>query len=64
MEIITLENGQKMKKEVVGNTEILTPYNEPSEMLHVEPQPTLEEMQVQTLLNTEYLAIMSELSNL
>jgi len=26
--------------------------------------PTLEEMQMQTLLNTEYLVIMSELSNL
>lgn len=30
----------------------------------VEPQPTLEEMQAQTLLNTEYLVVMSELSNL
>jgi len=29
-----------------------------------EPQPTIEEMQVQTLLNTEYLVIISELSNL
>ena len=26
--------------------------------------PTLEEMQMQTLLNTEYLVVMSELSNL
>lgn len=31
---------------------------------YVEPQPTLEEMQMQTLLNTEYLVIISELSNL
>ena len=30
----------------------------------VEPQPTLEEMQMQTLVNTEYLVVMSELSNL
>jgi len=30
----------------------------------VEFQPMMEEMQVQTLLNTEYLVIMSELSNL
>ena len=30
----------------------------------VEFQPMLEEMQVQTLLNTEYLVIISELSNL
>jgi len=28
------------------------------------PLPTLEEMQAQTLLNTEYLVIMSELTNL
>ncbi|QOV10944.1 hypothetical protein [Viridibacillus arvi] len=30
----------------------------------VEPQPTLVELQTQTLLNTEYLVTMSELSNL
>jgi hypothetical protein len=30
----------------------------------VEPLPTLEEMQMQTLLNTEYLVVMSEISNL
>ncbi|MGG0666766.1 hypothetical protein ABE042_22060 [Viridibacillus arvi] len=30
----------------------------------VEPQPTLEELQTQTLLNTEYLVTMSEFSNL
>lgn len=29
----------------------------------IEPQPTLEEMQTQALLNTEYLVIMSEISN-
>lgn len=29
----------------------------------VEPKPTLEELQTQTLLNTEYLVTMSELSN-
>ncbi|MET3658395.1 hypothetical protein [Sporosarcina psychrophila] len=30
----------------------------------IEPQPTQEEIQTQTLLNTEYLVIMSELTNL
>ncbi|MEX3621856.1 hypothetical protein [Viridibacillus arvi] len=30
----------------------------------IEPQPTLEEMQMQTLVNIEYLVVMSELSNL
>lgn len=30
----------------------------------IEPQPTSEEIQTQTLLNTEYLVIMSELTNL
>lgn len=30
----------------------------------VEHQPTPEDMQMQTLLNTEYLVIMSELTNL
>lgn len=30
----------------------------------VEPEPSIEEMQAQTLLNTEYLVIMSELTNL
>jgi len=30
----------------------------------IESTPTLEEMQTQTLLNTEYLVIMSELTNL
>lgn len=30
----------------------------------VEPQPSSEEIQTQTLLNTEYLVIMSELTNL
>jgi len=34
------------------------------EISPVEPQPTSEEMQSQTLLNTEYLVIMSELTNL
>lgn len=34
------------------------------EPIPVVPQPTLEEMQAQTLLNTEYLVVMSELSNL
>ncbi len=29
-----------------------------------DPQLTLEEMQMQTLLNTEYLVVMSELTNL
>ncbi|MGE7840143.1 hypothetical protein ACQKNX_05060 [Lysinibacillus sp. NPDC093712] len=32
-----------------------------SEPIPVEPQPTLEEMQAQTLLNTEYLVSRSEL---
>ena len=35
-----------------------------AEPIPIEPQPTLEEMQMQTLLNTEYLVIISELSNL
>lgn len=30
----------------------------------IEPQPTLEEIQAQTLVNTEYLVIMSEFANL
>lgn len=30
----------------------------------IEPMPTLEEMQTQTLLNTEYLVIISEISTL
>lgn len=30
----------------------------------IEPQPTLEEIQTQTLLNTEYLVVMSELTNI
>lgn len=30
----------------------------------IEPQPTLEEMQTQILLNTEYLVVMSELTNI
>lgn len=30
----------------------------------IEPQPTLEEMQTQALLNTEYLVAMSELTTL
>lgn len=38
------------------------PYKEP--MTDLDPQPTLDEMQTQTLLNTEYLVIMSELTNL
>ncbi|MFE6167006.1 hypothetical protein ACFVP8_03910 [Viridibacillus arvi] len=35
----------------------------PPEVPPVEP-PTLEEMQAQTLINTEYLVVMSELSNI
>lgn len=30
----------------------------------IELQPTLEEMQTQALLNTEYLVVMSELTNI
>lgn len=40
---------------------------DPSELPPVEvlpPQPTAEEMQAQTLLNTEYLVVMSELTNI
>lgn len=36
-------------------------YTPPS---HTEQEPSLEQIQTQTLLNTEYLVIMSELSNL
>ena len=34
------------------------------ESVPLEPLPTLEEMQTQTLLNTEYLVIISEISTL
>lgn len=34
------------------------------EPIPIELIPTLEDMQMQTLLNTEYLVIMSELNNL
>lgn len=37
---------------------------EPEPIEPTEPQPTPEDMQTQTLLNTEYLVIMSELTNL
>lgn len=42
-------------------------YIKPSEDYIPEPielMPTLEDMQMQTLLNTEYLVILSEISNL
>lgn len=60
-------------KEITGNSEVQEgwDYNDktgeftaPVVPDSVEPQPTLEEMQTQTLLNTEYLVVMSELSNL
>ena len=44
-------------------TEAENPTQEP-EPEPIEPQPTIEEIQTQTLLNTEYLVIMSELTNL
>lgn len=44
--------------------EITGVFTEPViELSIIEPQPTLEEMQTQALLNTEYLVIMSEISN-
>lgn len=36
----------------------------PSRIEPLEPQPSLQEIQTQTLLNTEYLVIMSELTNI
>ena len=61
--------------DITGNTEVqegwdyesatgafTEPDYEPIEP--VEITPTVEEMQMQTLLNTEYLVIMSELTNL
>ncbi|TKI65548.1 hypothetical protein FC756_15980 [Lysinibacillus mangiferihumi] len=39
------------------DTEVFIPPTTPS----IEPQPTVEEMQAQTLLNTEYLVSRSEL---
>lgn len=43
-------------------TEAENPTQEPEP--EPETQPTIEEIQTQTLLNTEYLVIMSELTNL
>lgn len=43
------------------NTKIFT---KPKPIEPTEPQPTAEEIQTQTLLNIEYLVIMSELTNL
>lgn len=55
IESTTGELGQIMQPDGT----FITPEPEP-----IEPIPSLEEMQMQTLLNTEYLVVMSEISNL
>lgn len=40
------------------------PIDDESETVKIPKKPTLEEIQTQTLLNTEYLVIMSELNSL
>ncbi|MGE7922384.1 hypothetical protein ACQKND_04255 [Viridibacillus arvi] len=61
------ENGEKVTEytrdgETVSHTVRKPIVTEPP--APIEPQPTLEELQTKTLLNTEYLITMSELSNL
>lgn len=61
--------------DITGNTEVQEGWDYDSttgvftELVYepvepIEPQPTSEKIQTQTLLNTEYLVIMSELTNL
>ena len=61
--IYDAENGVFTESTTPVPEEPVTPNPEPNQP-ELESQPTLEEMQAQTLLNTEYLVIMSELWNL
>ncbi len=46
----------RVEEKILSEDEML-----PVEPVEIKPQPTLEEMQAQTLLNTEYLVSRSEL---
>ena len=66
MGIVISENGRQMLEEFVGSSRILTAIsNGEVQVPTPTPQgPTIEEMQTQILLNTEYLVVMSELTSL
>lgn len=64
--IVTVEDGYRVEKYPNGtivktliNPEAPTPPQQEENL-----QPTLQEMQIQILLNSEYLVIMSELTNI
>lgn len=80
MRFITLDENNKVKRireadeivdgEIQSDTGELGQIMQPDgtfitpEPESVEPVPTLEEMQMQTLLNTEYLVIISEITTI
>lgn len=61
-----LPDGGGTLKQAEDGTFYYEPFHEveiPEPIESIEPQPTLEEMQARTLLNTEYLVVLSEVNN-